>query len=355
MNKPFSFAFTAVIALLSAVGILSSCTNNPIAQSNSQSDQGKPKETLKENTIALLFVKRNNLNQQYRAEVFPIAKYSNSRYQDASLDVTPQIRQDSDEAAIVKANAAKTSLQPNQTFTAFNQASKLGEFTVNRLGVGQFACSSLLIGHSEKNQADLIAAYNAIPRDRESNLQGFLNGKDIDERWRWALAAQTVTLSPVPRSSDLNRYPRDMTAAATTILAQNAEAQKVQGQTVIEEIQVYDLDRDGNAEVFATVRKGRDPKTMRPDEVGTKILTAYATVWLSYKTNTPTVISSEVIPYTYPVSRSPYNVMGTMDVNGDRIDEVIIRNNGYENTTFSIYEFKNNTLNSVFTGAGYGC
>lgn len=348
MNKPFSFTFTTAVVTMSAISILSSCAiGSSIAQSNSQS--------AKDNTIALLFVKRNNLNQQYHAELFPIAKYSNGRYQDASLDVTPQIQENSTEAAIVKANATKSSLQPNQTFTAFTPGSKLGEFTVNRLGVGQYACSSLLIGSSEKSQADFVAAYNAIPRDREGKFVGFMNGKDFDETSRWSLAAQTATLPAVPQSFDRNRYSRDISRAANTILARNAEARKVQGRTVIEEIQVYDLDRDGKPEVFATVRKGRDPKTIQPREVGTNIPIAYVTLWLSYKTNTPTVIFSEVIPYTHPVSRIPSNVIGTIDVNSDRIDEVIIKNNGYESTTFSIYELKGNQLKSVFTGAGYGC
>lgn len=351
MKKPFTFALTTAIMFSVVGGLLSSCgSGSSIAQSNPQ--------PAKESTLALLFIKRDNLTQQYRSEIFPIARYSKGRYQDASLNLTLEMREDANEAAIVKAkaNVARSLLKPNQTFTAYNAQTKLGNFKVERLGVGQFACSAYLVGRSNSTQPNLQSVYNAIPRDQESTNSGYMFGKKFDETQRWVLAGQNVTPATTPRATDLNRYPRDITAAATSMLNQNPEARKLTGRVVVENFQVYDLDRDGKPEVFAQVRKGQDPKTIPPSRGGQgAITTVYATLWLNYRTDKPNVIANEVIPYTYPVSRIPYNVLGVMDINGDGIAEAIVRNNGYESTSFRILEYKDNQLRSVFSGAEYGC
>jgi hypothetical protein len=48
------------------------------------------------------------------------------------------------------------------------------------------------------------------------------------------------------------------------------------------------------------------------------------------------------------------NLVGTIDLNGDGTDEVILQNNSYESTSFSIYEYKSDRLTEVFSGAGFG-
>ncbi|MBW4470515.1 MAG: hypothetical protein KME45_08925 [Stenomitos rutilans HA7619-LM2] len=40
---------------------------------------------------------------------------------------------------------------------------------------------------------------------------------------------------------------------------------------------------------------------------------------------------------------------------GDGVQEAIVQCKAYESTSFEIYAYKNNQLNRVFQGAGYGC
>lgn len=349
MNRPLTFVLTAAM-LISAVSFLPGCTVS-IAASGAQS---RPKP-VQENTVGLLLIRRNNLNQQYRAEVFPIAVYKNGRYQNASVDLTLQVRQNPTEANIVKANAAKSPLKPRQSFTGYDAQRKPIALTVNQLGVGQFACSSLLVGRAIAEQP-LKTAFDTISTENTGGLSGYFNRKEVDETWRSTLAVQNPTSAPSPQLPASSRYSQDALNATNTIFQQNSASRNVVGSSTIETIQAVDLDRDGKPEVFATVRKGRDPRTTPPSGSGQpSVRTAYATVWLTYQTNAPKVISSDVVLYNVAESRQPTSFVGTIDVDGDGIDEVIVRNNGYESSTYRIYEYKNNQLRSVFSGAGYGC
>jgi hypothetical protein len=51
----------------------------------------------------------------------------------------------------------------------------------------------------------------------------------------------------------------------------------------------------------------------------------------------------------------PYRLLGTIDINGDGTDEVIVERAEYEGTSFEIYEYKNGQLNRILIGEGYGC
>jgi hypothetical protein len=141
-----------------------------------------------------------------------------------------------------------------------------------------------------------------------------------------------------------------------TAIEQSPQAAKITGETIVEQTTLYDLNHDGQPEVFATVRKGRDPKSkpvVQTDEP--KDLTAYVNVWLSYQNNQPIVLSSKVVSYIPRFAKRPYDVLDTVDIDGNGIEEAIVRNNGYESFSYGIYELKNNQLQSVFNGAGHGC
>ncbi len=316
---------------------------------------------VKENLVGLFYVSRNNLNQQYRGEVFPIARYSNGRYTDVSVDVTTDIRENTTEAEIVKRNAAKSILKSNPTLSVLNtQNQKSADFSVNSLGVGQFSCSSLLIGRGKlSGSSDLQKIFNQIPRDREDEFRGSINGKPFDETRRWTLALQSPT-PPVPSvqltPAQSAQYRKDLVRIGNAEIAKKAEVKTVTGAIVIEEMQVFDLDRDGKPEIFAKVRKGKDPKTVGRRGNG-KAVAAYAYIWLSYAKPQPTLLASLIVPYFTPVSDAyrSYQVIGLIDADGDGKQEVLIRNTYYEGTDYSIFKLQGNQLKSVYQGAGYGC
>ncbi|MGG6266685.1 hypothetical protein ACQ4M3_10550 [Leptolyngbya sp. AN03gr2] len=340
--------------------ILSSCAAlNTVAQNTvAQTPAAKP---AKNNLIGLFIVKRDNLKQQYRGEIFPIARYNNGRYTDASVDVTLDMRQNANEAEIVKRNAAKSVLNTKPTFNALNsQGGSIGKFSVDRLGIGQFACSSVLIGRGKlTGQPSVQAAFNQLPTLSERQLRGVSNGREFDETWRSTIATQlTPTAAPALKvtTPQFDQYRKDLLRIGTSEIAKIKEAQAVQGSVELIDAQVFDLDRDGKHEVYGKLRKA--PATPVKPPVDRAIVTSiYANVWLGYAAPQAKVLSTQVVPYYVPsgeVARA-YQVLGTIDANGDGKQEVLIQNNGYESITFSIHELQNNQLKPVFTGAGYGC
>ncbi|HEY9641964.1 MAG TPA: hypothetical protein V6C57_15865 [Coleofasciculaceae cyanobacterium] len=335
------------------LGSLSACnfsTNSPVPKPESTNHQ------LSSNLVALFLVKKDNIKNEFRGEVYPLALYIDGQYVDASNDVTPQIHNNYEASRIVQTNQSKSLLSAVRTFTAVDGAQLLGQFKVDQLGISQFACSSLLVGQGQlTSERSLPALYDALPKEHAGGFSGSIGNRQLDESWRWAIAASHYNPLPaaqLPANLDEAKVKQDLLALGEPLLTQVPKA--ATEATVVETVSVFDLDHDGQPEVLGKLRKGVD-QSVPPDRVKQSDgITVYANVWLSYK-NQPTVIASEVTPYEYPVTRTPYTVAGTLDINGDGTEEVIVKNNGYEATDFSIYQFNGTELKEVFKGAGYGC
>jgi hypothetical protein len=315
---------------------------------------------VKENLVGLFFANRDNLTQKYRGEFFPIARYANGRYTDPTVDVTEQMRRDAVEADIVKQNAAKSILKSNPTLSVLDTKNqKSDEFAVNGIGIGQFSCSSLLVGRGKlSNGTDLKKVFDQLPESRESTYGGSLNGKEFNETRRWSLALQSPNTLAAPiqsTSAQLAQYRKAAVRLATAEIAKKPEAKAVKNETAVEEMQVFDLDRDGKPEIFARVRKGQDPKTVA--RRAGKPVAVFANVWLNYAKPQSTLLASQVQPYTIPVSDmyQTYQVLGTLDVDGDGKQEVLIRNTFYEAINYSLWKLQGNQLKSVYSGAPSGC
>lgn len=72
--------FVSLVGVALALGSCAALSSLHIANAQSK--------TVKPNLVSLFLVKRNNLNQQYRGELYPIVEYSNGRYKDSSVEVT---------------------------------------------------------------------------------------------------------------------------------------------------------------------------------------------------------------------------------------------------------------------------
>lgn len=348
----------ANLKLFAGVGtalILSGCA---VVNTVAQTPAVKP---TKDNLIGLFIVKRNNLNQQYRGEIFPIARYGKGRYTDASTDVTLDMRQNATEAEIVKRNAAKSVLNTKPTFNL-----PIGKFSVDRLNVAQFACSSMLVGQGKlTGQPSVKAAFDQLPASSERRSQGFFYDREFDETWRSTIATQTtptptkvgIQITGAQSASEvLEQFRKDLLRLGTSEIAKNPEAKSVQGSVQLMDLKIFDLDRDGQLEAYGRLRKVQTTP-VNPQRDRAVVTSIQANVWITYAPSQPKVIASQVVPRYVPTSDSfsLYDVLGTIDANGDGKQEVLIQNNGYEATSFSIYELQNNQLKSVFTGATYGC
>lgn len=344
-----------LFAGIGAVLILSGCAVNTVAQTPAV----KP---AKDNLISLFIVKRNNFNQQYRGEIFPIARYSNGRYTDASTDVTLEMRENANQAEIVKRNAGKSVLNTKPTFNL-----SLGQFSVDRLNIAQFACSSMLVGEGKlTGQPTLKTAFDQLPASSQTRSSGSFYGREFDETWRSTIATQTAPTSTnvgmqitggQSPSEVLEEFRKDLLRLGTSEIAKNPQAKSVQGSVQLMDMKLFDLDRrDGSFEVYGRLRKA--PTTPVKPPVDRAVVTSInANIWIRYDASQVKLLASQVVPYYAPTSDSfsMYDVIGTVDANGDGKQEVLVQNNGYEVTSFSIFELQNDQLKSVFTGAEYGC
>ncbi|HEY9616101.1 MAG TPA: hypothetical protein V6C64_04635 [Microcoleaceae cyanobacterium] len=359
----------AIAAMLSGI---TACQSLSDQKTNSQvAVAAKPEQpivaatpAIPNNLVALFLVKKDNLNNELRGEVYPIALYINNSYVDVSRDVTPQIRDDFQEDILVRNTQPQSLLNAIKTFTVLNQTSKVGEFKVNKLRVSQFACSAFLTGQGKfVGDKSLQAVFDSIPADHAGGFKGSMAGKEFDETWRWTIATSQFNPPPAqkpPLPTDTNKYKPDLLKLAKTVTVLTPSQKVPVNQPVaIERIKIFDLNHDGQPEIFGQVRQGRDPKSIPTDSARggdrSQSSTFYANLWFTYKDGKPQVISSQVFPYEFPVTRTPYDVVGTLDVNGDGVEEVMVRNNGYESTSFGIYQYRNQQLKPVFNGAGYGC
>ncbi len=318
---------------------------------------------VEDNVIGLFLVKKDQINQQYRGELYPIAQYKNGKYLDASVNVTLEVREDSSESAIVKRNLAKSILNQPKTFAVLDtQGKTITQFAAKKAGVGQFACESFLVGRGEVlDNTKLPSLFDQLPKARSQGMSGFINGKQVDEVWKWTISSQRpvaparlVSVSP----AQLKQYRADLERIGTAEINQTKEAKAFSGTAILDDFQVVDLDGDGKHEVYAKLHKGVARGTPIQGNVDrSTVRSVYANVWLSYQNDQPKLISKQVFPQFVPASNAgrEYDVLQLIDTDSDGQSEVLVRNNGYEGVSFSIYKLQNNQLKPVFTGAGYGC
>jgi hypothetical protein len=70
----------------------------------------------------------------------------------------------------------------------------------------------------------------------------------------------------------------------------------------------------------------------------------YLNLWLTYKGNKQYIISCQISEEREGSWGTGHDLVGTVDVNGDGIDEVIIRSSRWEVIDFEIYEYRKEEL-----------
>lgn len=327
-----------------------------------QSTAPKPNQSQADhNLIALFLIKKDNLKNEFSGELYPLALYINNQYVDASLDITTQVQANFEIERLIEINQSKSLLQAIREYTVVDGTKALGQFAIENLGVGQFACSSLLIGQGQfTSKQSVQSLYYSLPEAHSGGFSGSIGNQEFDQTWRWAIATSRYT-PPLAQSEALAATNLDQASVRQDLLSlgepliQQSNEKVSTDAAVVESVSVFDLDHDGEPEVLGKLRKGTD-QSVPPDQVAqSNGTTVYANVWLSYRNKQPILISSQITAYEFPVTRTPYDVAGTLDVNGDATEEVIVRNNGYESTSFSIYQLNETELKQVFVGAEFGC
>jgi hypothetical protein len=242
-----------------------------LANSGCSSSKQITEQTPAHNLVALFVVTQDNLTNEYRGEIYPLALSIEGRYVDVSNDVTQAVRTQNLPDRIIQLEEPRSFLSAIKTFTVIDQNKPQGKFTVDRLAIAQYTCSSLITGQGSYEGTALPTLLARIPENLGGRFrQVRVAGAPFDETRRFAIALSSIATSQ--------------------------------------------------------------------DSV----------------TTSPAMIPNEVIKQQLG-GKSRSELVGTADLDGDGIEEVILKDRGYETSSFSIYEYKNNRLNRVFTGAGYGC
>lgn len=353
--KTFSLN-TRLKQTIAAVLTLSIIACAPIQRSTAPaSDQPTIAARNTGNLVTLFLVKKDNLKNEFRGEVYPIALMLNDRYVEATTDVTEAVRNKASQDRILEIDSQRIIINAVKDFTVISNHQKLGDFQVEKPIVSQFSCSSMITGQGQfQGQASLQSAFEQIPPARSNRASGSVPQK-FDETWKTTIAvSQSTALSQLPTASeaDLARYRQDILPLGKAAIAQAAKANgtTVSGEAILESIQVVDLDRDGLPEVLGKVKQGEPGAN-----ASQRTRTGFAAVWITYKDGKPQLLGTPEASVGSDSNRSPYNLLETIDLNGDSIDEAIVERLGYESVSYEIYEYKNSRLARVFSGAGYGC
>ena len=137
------------------------------------------------------------------------------------------------------------------------------------------------------------------------------------------------------------RYGRDVLAVAATLLAKVGQRPKLGpnlGQLHVQYLDIMDVYHDGQQEVFARVLGGRN----------------LTIIWLAYVGGKPRVLSAETGLAAGGRDAGP-NFVDTVDIDGDGVDEVVIREQYDSSGQFEIYRLPHGSVIRVFQGGNYGC
>lgn len=310
----------------------------------------------KDNLISLFYVRKDNITGELQGEIYPIALYTNGQYINASVDVTGE-----DAAQVRQKNSY---LENIRSFTIIEDGKKLGHFSVDAIDRAGYMCSEILIGKSKsKPDGNLLNIFKSINDSKTSCSIGYQDHKEFNYSLKWTLAASNSfkhkTKGREPVGTDIERYRRDLLNIGTNILA-GYRGEVEEKEVFIEKIAIFDLDHDGTPEVTAKLRKPlvnkskiyREGKEVAEENSNDNV---YLNLWVSYNGNSPNVIASLIAEEDEGSWGTGYDLVGTIDANGDGIDEVIIRSSSWEVVDFEIYEYRQNKLDKVFRGAGFGC
>ncbi|KAM3099106.1 hypothetical protein ACKFKF_15860 [Phormidesmis sp. 146-12] len=309
------------------------------------------------NLIGLLVVRKDNLTNQFRGEIYPIALRLNDRYLEVNEDVTLDIRNGANLDRLIELKNQRLIVNAIKDFTIVANHQKLGDFQVEKPIIGQFACSASITGAGKfRDQTTLSTVFDQIPKEQSGGGRGIIRNQKFDETWRIALALSqppTLAKSITPTEAELAQYRQAAIDVGKAAIKPFDRGNALPDEASVESLQVMDLDRNGSSEIFAKIRQGKAASNAAAQNNPT----GFATVWLTYRDGKPQLLETLRIGVSLQgVPRSPFHdLLGTADLDGDGIEEIVLRRTDYEAISFEIYKYENDRLQRVFNGAGYGC
>ena len=310
-----------------------------------------------DNMVSVFYVRKDNIANTFQAEIYPVAIHTHSKYIDAATEVNDSVN---------KKPQTESYLARIRDFAVIEKGRILGMFHVSEISPSPFMCSSIMTGKGTlKDGNSLSSVFDQMSEARSSHSKGFEGKKEFDYELKWSLAESQINkvsgTAMVITESDTKRYMADLMNTGSSLLAKyvSDEGNEAESSIVLDKLSAFDLDHDGKPEVSAKLKKVIRKKikvtqgTEEKEEYSNE--TVYLNLLVTYKNGNPQVILS-LISYEREGSwGSGADLIGTADINGDGVEEVILRSSGWEVVEFEIYEYHNDILTRVFRGAGFGC
>ncbi len=323
-------------------------------------------DTLDDQLVAVLHLRREDLPHTLRGEIFPVARIRDGLYEDVLTEGPHPLIGESQPAEPPPA----TPLDAHRDFTIYERGATIGRFAVDEVSAAIYSCSAVMVGLGRMEIPDRYVRFGRFdPRVRSLSVSG------QGVRYEYTLNYYLALGHPVEQNgfvADSASDPQAVSRLRAAIWTAGVEALSEYGEgpwrsgarweeprwSWEEGFQVFDLDRDGRLEAAgvleAVVTEDGPPKdgALGPDQ-----FVATAIVWASDRGPGQRPETLLVLRHARDVRHwnFGYHLAEVMDLDGDGLAEPLYQVEAWEYYGFQIYALRNGALEEVFSGAAYGC
>lgn len=323
-------------------------------------------DTVAEQLVAVLHLRREDLPHALRGEIFPVARIRDGLYEDILVEGPNPLVGESRSPT----SPPVSPLDTHREFTIYDQGSPIGRFAVEEVSAAIYSCSAVMVGLGRMEIPDRHVSFGRFdPRVRSLSLSG--QGIRYEYTLNYYLAlGQAVEQGGFLADSTTDREAVSRLRAAIWTAGVKALSEYGEGPwrsgarweeprwSWEEGFQVFDLDTDGRLEAAgvleAIVTEDGPPSD---DALGPDQFVATAIVWASDRgpgQRPETILelrhARDVRHWNFG-----YHLAEVMDLDGDGLAEPFYQVEAWEYYGFQIYALRADILEQVFSGAAYGC
>lgn len=322
-----------------------------------------PSDSIAEQVVAVLHLRREDLPHAIRGEIYPVARIVGGRYEDALVSGPNPL---TDESSSPIAGGA---LDSARDFTVYDRGAPIGSFAVTEVGPAVYSCRGVMVGFGRLEIPERYVRFGRFdPRVHSLSV----SGRGV--RYEYTLNYYLALGRPIPQDgfgadstadrSATSRLRAAVWTEGVKALSEYGEGPWLPGArweeprwSLEEGFQVFDLNRDGRMEGMGVLEAiVTDHRIPADGELGPSQYVATVIVWVSDRGEgrpDPLLVlrhAREVRHWNFG-----YHLAEVMDLDGDGLAEPFYQVEAWEYYGFQIYALRNGALHEVFSGAAYGC
>lgn len=334
--------------------------------SPSPSTRAMAADTVRDQLVAVLHLRREDLPHDLRGEIFPVARIHDGIYEEVLTQGPNPLVGESPSSGSPPA----TPLDTHRDFTIYDQGTTIGRFTIDEVSPAIYSCSAVMVGMGRLEIPDRYVRFGRFdPRVRSLSVSG------QGVRYEYTLNYYLALASPVGQEgflADSTDHPEAVSRLRAAIWTDGVEALSEYGEgpwrsdarweeprwSWEDGFRVVDLDRDGRLEAVgileAIVTEDGPPAD---GGLGPNQFVATTIVWVSDRGPGQRPANLLVLRHARDIRHWDYgyHLAEVMDLDGDGLAEPFYQVEAWEYYGFQIYALRNGVLAEVFSGAAYGC